>query len=75
MVYVFEKREEGVLEGGYRGFPGGECRLEGEEGGRVVGGECRLEGEEGGRVEYRAVGGQRFQTEVQASSHHPQALG
>ena len=60
MVYVFEKREEGVLEGGYRGFPGGGCRLEGEEGGRV---ECRV------------VGGQGFQAEVQASSHRPQVLG
>ena len=47
MVFVLEKREEGALEGGYRGFPGGGCRLEGEEGGRVADGECRLEGERG----------------------------
>ena len=73
MVYVFGKREEGGLEGGYRGLSGGMCRLEGEGG--ESGGECRLEGEKGGRVELRVVGGQRFQTRVQASGNRPQALG
>ena len=75
MVYVFGKREEGGLEGGYRGLSGGECRLEGEGGESMIGGECRLEGEKGGWVEPRVAGGQRFQTKVQASSNHPQALG
>ena len=75
MVYVFGKREEGGLEGGYRGLSGGKCRLEGEGGERMIGGECRLEGEKGGRVELRVVGGQRFQTRVQASGNRPQALG
>ena len=73
MVYVFGKREEGGLEGGYRGLSGGKCRLEGEGG--ESGGECRLEGEKGGRVELRVVGGQRFKTRVQASGNRPQALG
>ena len=73
MVYVFGKREEGGVEGGYRGLLGGKCRLEGEGG--ESGGERRLEGEKGGRVELRVVGGQRFQTRVQASGNHPQALG
>ena len=72
MIYVFGKREEGGVEGGYRGPMGGKCRLEGE--GRRSGGECRLEGEKGGWVEPRVAGGQRFQTKVQASSNHPQAL-
>ena len=75
MVHVFKKREEGALEGGYRVFSDGGCKLEGEERGRTAGGECRLEGEEGGRVECRVVGGQGFQAEVQASSHRPQVLG
>ena len=75
MVYVFGKREEGGLEGGYRGLSGGERRLEGEGGERMIGGECRLEGEKGGRVELRVVGGQRFQTRVRASGNRPKALG
>ena len=73
MVYVFGKREEDGVEGGYRGLLGGECRLEGERG--KSDGEGRLEGGKGGRVELRVVGGQRFQTRVQASGNRPQALG
>ena len=60
MLYVFEKREGGILEGGYRGCSGGGHKLEGEEGERVTS---------------RIVGGQGFQAEVQASYHSPQALG
>ena len=87
MVYVFGKREEGGVQGGYRGLSGGERRLEGEGGGSGgegrleggkggrIGGEGRLEGEKGSRVEHRVAGGQIFQTRVRASGNHPRALG
>ena len=75
MVSVLEKREEGTIERGYRGFMGGECKLEGEGGGRGVDRGSSLEGEEGSWAECRVVGGQGIQTEVQASYQSPLALG
>ena len=86
MAHGFEKREEGILEGGYKGPSNGGCRLEGEEEGRF---ECRIRGgqgfredrdqgmerKQGGKLEGRIMGGQGIQAEVQTSYQTPLVLG
>ena len=86
MAHGFEKREEGILEGGYKGSSNGGHRLEGEEEGRF---ECRIRGgqgvrvgrdqgmerKQGGKSEGGIVGGQGIQAEVQTSYQPPLALG
>ena len=86
MVHIFEKREEGILEGGYNGPSNGGYRLEGEEEGRF---ECRIRGgqgfregrdqgmerKQGGKLEGRIVGGPGIQDDVQTSYQAPLVLG
>ena len=86
MVHGFEKREEGILEGGYKGSSNGGHRLEGEEEGRFErrirggqgfqeGGSQGMERKQGGKLEGRIVGGQGIQAEIQTSYKAPLVLG